>query len=241
MKVLRPLGHESLHNDRLGYTLPRGRTHRCSNDSTSAAISAEVLAKFGNDAQREQFLPGLATGTKMVFAITEPDAGSNSHRIATTATRDGDVYRLSGTKWFVTDGDVASYFLVLAWAVDGLERQPTLFIVDKDLPGVEMTDDPDFTHNFPYRHPEFTFTDTPVPVESVLGEVGQGFDLTGEWFIEERVHIAARCCGACDRLIELGTEWALEREQFGSRIFDHQAISFMLADCAAETTAASTR
>jgi acyl-CoA dehydrogenase len=127
---------------------------------------------------------------------------------------------------------------VLAWAVDGLERQPTLFIVDKDLPGVEMTDDPDFTHNFPYRHPEYTFTDAPVPVDAVLGEVGQGFDLTGEWFIEERVHIAARCCGACDRLIELGTEWALEREQFGGRIFDHQAISFMLADCAAEVTAA---
>jgi acyl-CoA dehydrogenase len=103
---------------------------------------------------------------------------------------------------------------------------------------VEMTDDPDFTHNFPYRHPEYTFTDAPVPVDAVLGEVGQGFDLTGEWFIEERVHIAARCCGACDRLIELGTEWALEREQFGGRIFDHQAISFMLADCAAEVTAA---
>jgi acyl-CoA dehydrogenase len=72
----------------------------------------------------------------------------------------------------------------------------------------------------------------------VLGELGRGFELTGEWFIEERVHIAARCVGACDRLIELGTAWALEREQFGSRIFDHQAVSFALADCAAETTAA---
>jgi len=127
---------------------------------------------------------------------------------------------------------------VLAWAVDGEERRPALFIVDKHLPGVEMTDDPDFTHNFPYRHPEYTFTDVRLPASSVLGEVGQGFDLTGEWFIEERVHIAARCCGACDRLIELGTEWALDREQFGTRIFDHQAIAFMLADCAAETTAA---
>src|SRR6478752_801584 len=75
--------------------------------------------------------------------------------IRAEAVRDGDFYRLSGKKWFVTDGDIASYFLVLAWAVDGLERQPTLFIVDKDLPGVEMTDDPDFTHNFPYRHPEY--------------------------------------------------------------------------------------
>src|SRR6266540_3015852 len=145
---------------------------------------------------------------------------------------------LSGTKWFVTDGDVASYFIVLAWAVDGHDRRPTLFLVDKDAPGVEMTADPDFTHNFPYRHPEFTFTRTPVPAESILGGLGRGFELTGEWFIEERVHIAARCVGACDRLIELGTEWALGREQFGGRIFDHQAVSFALADCAAETTAA---
>ena len=127
---------------------------------------------------------------------------------------------------------------MLAWAVDGVDRRPTLFLVDKDAPGVEMTDDPDFTHNFPYRHPEFTFTRTPVPAANVLGQVGEGFTLTNEWFIEERVHIAARCVGACSRLIELGTEWALEREQFGGRIFDHQAVSFALADCAAETAAA---
>ena len=199
---------------------------------------SNVLA-HGTPEQIERYLlPDVRGDHRHAYAITEEDAGSDPRGIRAEAIRDGDVYRLSGVKWFVTDGDIASYFLVLAWAVDGEERRPTLFIVDKDLPGVEMTDDPDFTHNFPYRHPEFTFTDTPVPVGNVLGEVGQGFDLTAEWFIEERVHIAARCCGACDRLIELGTEWALEREQFGGRIFDHQAISFMLADCAAETTAA---
>ena len=193
----------------------------------------------GTPEQIERYLlPDVRGDHRHAYAITEEHAGSDARGIRAEAVRDGDVYRLSGKKWFVTDGDIASYFLVLAWAVDGLERQPTLFIVDKDLPGVEMTDDPDFTHNFPYRHPEYTFTDAPVPVDAVLGEVGQGFDLTGEWFIEERVHIAARCCGACDRLIELGTEWALEREQFGGRIFDHQAISFMLADSAAEVTAA---
>jgi len=192
-----------------------------------------------NDHQRERWLLPTARGEMVeCYAITEEHAGSDARGIRAEAVRDGDVYRLSGTKWFVTDGDIASYFLVLAWAVDGLERQPTLFIVDKDSPGVEMTDDPDFTHNFPYRHPEFTFTKTPVPRENILGERGRGFELTGEWFIEERVHIAARCVGACDRLIELGTDWALHREQFGGRIFDHQAVSFALADCAAEVTAA---
>jgi len=193
----------------------------------------------GSPEQIEKYLLPAVRGEKMYsYAITEEHAGSDPRAIRAEAIRDGDDYRLSGVKWFVTDGDVADFLIVLAWAVDGDERRPALFIVDKDLPGVEMTDDPDFTHNFPYRHPEYTLTDVRVPAGAVLGEVGQGFDLTGEWFIEERVHIAARCCGACDRLIELGTELALEREQFGSRIFDHQAIAFMLADCAAETTAA---
>src|SRR3954452_8188354 len=184
----------------------------------------------GSPEQIEKYLLPAVRGEKMYsYAITEEHAGSDPRAIRAEAIRDGDEYRLSGVKWFVTDGDVADFLIVLAWAVDGDERRPALFIVDKDLPGVEMTDDPDFTHNFPYRHPEYTLTDVRVPAGAVLGEVGQGFDLTGEWFIEERVHIAARCCGACDGLMGIGTEWPLEREQFGSRIFDHQAIAFMLA------------
>ncbi len=182
--------------------------------------------------------PDVRGDHRHAYAITEEHAGSDPRAIATEAVWNGEHYELSGTKWFVTDGDVAAYFIVQAWAVHGIERHPTLFLVDRDAPGVEMTADPDFTHNFPYRHPEFTFTRTPVPADNILGGLGRGFDLTGEWFIEERVHIAARCVGACNRLIELGTAWALEREQFGGRIFDHQAVSFALADCAAETTAA---
>jgi acyl-CoA dehydrogenase len=193
----------------------------------------------GTPEQIERYLkPSVRGELREAYAITEEAAGSDPRAIRAEAVRRGDEYILNGTKWFVTDGDVASVFIVLAWAVDGHERQPTLFLVDKDSPGVEMTADPDFTHNFPYRHPEYTFTDTPVPASNVLGGLGRGFELTGEWFIEERVHIAARCVGACNRLIELGTAWALEREQFGSRIFDHQAVSFALADCATETTAA---
>jgi acyl-CoA dehydrogenase len=194
----------------------------------------------GTPEQIERYLlPDVRNDHRHAFAITEADAGSDPRGIEAEAVKvSDDLYELSGVKWFVTDGDVASYFIVLAWAVDGVERRPTLFLVDKDSPGVEMTADPDFTHNFPYRHPEFTFTRTPIPAANVLGKVGEGFTLTNEWFIEERVHIAARCVGACSRLIELGTEWALEREQFGGRIFDHQAVSFALADCAAETAAA---
>jgi acyl-CoA dehydrogenase len=166
----------------------------------------------GTPEQVERYLlPDVRGEHRHAYAITEGDAGSDPRAIEAEAVWTGEHYELSGTKWFVTDGDIASYFIVLAWAVDGNERLPALFLVDKDSPGVEMTADPDYTHNFPYRHPEFTFTKTPVPRENILGEPGRGFELTGEWFIEERVHIAARCVGACDRLIELGTDWALRR------------------------------
>jgi acyl-CoA dehydrogenase len=201
--------------------------------------SPSNVLQHGTPAQIERYLgPDVRGETRHAYAITEEHAGSDPRAITSEAVWNGSHYELSGCKWFVTDGDVASYFIVLAWAVDGDDRQPTLFLVDKNARGVEMTADPDFSHNFPFRHPEFTFTKTPVPAENVLGGLGRGFELTGEWFIEERVHIAARCVGASTRLIELGTAWALEREQFGSRIFDHQAVSFALADCAAETTAA---
>jgi acyl-CoA dehydrogenase len=200
--------------------------------------TANVLTHCDERQRRTYLLPAVRGERREAYAITEADAGSDPRSIEAEAVLRGGTYYLTGNKWFVTVGDVADFFVLLAWAVDGHDRQPALFLVDKESPGVEMTADPDFTHSFVFRHPEYTFTDTPIPAANVLGELGRGFELTGEWFIEERVHIAARCVGACHRLIELGTAWALEREQSGGRIFDHQAVSFALADCAAETTAA---
>src|SRR5437879_5880304 len=106
----------------------------------SAAICAEVIARFGTDAQKDAWLPGLASGDKMAFAITEPDAGSNSHRIGTTATRDGDVYRLNGSKTFISGVDECERTLVVART--GVDEQSgrgklSLFVVDSDMPGLE--------------------------------------------------------------------------------------------------------
>ena len=194
----------------------------------------------GTPEQIERYLlPDVRGEHRHAYAITEGDAGSDPardrgrgglERRALRALR-GQVVRDRRRRRLATSSSSRG-------PSTATSACPALFLVDKDSPGVEMTADPDYTHNFPYRHPEFTFTKTPVPRENILGERGRGFELTGEWFIEERVHIAARCVGACDRLIELGTDWALHREQFGGRIFDHQAVSFALADCAAEVTAA---
>ena len=108
----------------------------------SAGISAELLARFGTDAQRARWLPGLCRGEKMVFAITEPDAGSNSHNLSTTATRDGDIYRLRGTKTYISGVDEAPAMLVVARTgvdPDTGRGELSLFVVDTDAPGLERT------------------------------------------------------------------------------------------------------
>jgi alkylation response protein AidB-like acyl-CoA dehydrogenase len=145
---------------------------------------------------------------------------------------------LNGEKWFVTGPDDTDFMIFHAIALDGEQRRPTLFLVDYDAPGVRMTNDPDYTHTFADRHPQFVLEDVRVKADSVLGEVGAADELTNEWFVEERIHIGARCAGAMERLLREAVEWATGRVQFGERIYDFQGVSFPLADSAADASAA---
>ncbi len=147
-------------------------------------------------------------------------------------------YVLNGEKWFVTGPSDTDFMVFHCHALEGGEELPTLFLVDYDTPGVELIGDPDYTHTFADRHPPFRLTDVRVPVEAVLGGVGSADELSNEWFVEERLHIGARCTGAMERLLTLAVEWATERVQFGSRIYDFQGVSFPLADSAADASAA---
>ena len=167
------------------------------------------------------------------YAITEAGAGSDPGGVTGTARRQRRPLG-HGHREVVRDGgDVADFFIVHVLAIDedGSDLGPTLFLVDKG-PGVEIVDDPPFTHTFPVGHPTIRFDGVELADSQRLGPVGAGDALTNEWFIEERVHIAARCVGAMERLLEIGTAWALEREQFGQRIMDFQGVSFPLADAA---------
>jgi acyl-CoA dehydrogenase len=186
-----------------------------------------------SEEQRERYLiPGILGNRRDAVAITEADAGSDPQAIATTATPDGDGYRIDGEKWFVTVGDVADYLLVLARVQPGGEA--TMFLVDKDLPGVSVTRVPRYTHTFVYEHPEFRFEDVRVGADAVLGGIGRGYDLTRDWFTEERLMIGARTIGAAERALSLATGWAQERVQGGARLIDRQMIQSMLADSAAD-------
>jgi acyl-CoA dehydrogenase len=179
--------------------------------------------------QRERYLiPAIAGDRRDCFAVTEEKAGSDPSLIETVAEPHGDGFRITGEKWFVTVGDVADFLIVQALA--GPERAPTLFLVDKDAPGVSVKRTPAYMHTFVFEHPEFLFDAVPVGPEQVLGSVGGGYELTRDWFVEERLMIAARATGAAERALSLASAWADERVQSGGAISSHQLIGAMIAD-----------
>jgi acyl-CoA dehydrogenase len=210
-----------------------------------------VLAN-GTPEQIERYLkPALRGELHDAYAVTEAEAGSDPSRIATTARRSDAGWVIDGEKWFVTYGDVAAVYIVMAKAlVDekaslrGGQRPPlaqgelpTLFLVDRGLDGIEVIDDPPFSHTYPHGHPTIRFDGVEVPDDAVVGGLGGGEELQRSWFTEERLGIAARGVGSMWRLIEETTAWALQREQGGQRIMDYQGVSFPLADSAADAAA----
>jgi alkylation response protein AidB-like acyl-CoA dehydrogenase len=189
-------------------------------------------------AQVDRYLrPALRGELKDAYAVTERDAGSDPSAIVAAAEPTSSGFRLNAEKWFVTAGDVASVYVVMANVLEGAARLPTLFVVDRDQPGVEIIDDPAYTHSYPEGHPTVAFRDVEVSRDDVIGGVGGGEELQRSWFTEERLGIAARCCGAMWRLLDETVAWATAREQGGARIFDHQGVSFPLADSAADAAA----
>jgi acyl-CoA dehydrogenase len=183
--------------------------------------------------QRERYLePAIRGERRDAFAVTEAGAGSDPTAIVTTAKPVDGGYRLSGEKWFVNVGDAADFLIVLALVLP--ERAPTLFLVDKATPGVSVLRTPRYMHTFVYEHPEFGFDEAFVPETAVLGDVGGGYDLTRDWFVEERLMIAARTVGAAERALRSAIEWAGAREQFGERLLGFQLIQGMVADSVVE-------
>jgi acyl-CoA dehydrogenase len=191
--------------------------------------------------QRARYLDPCLRGERNgSYAITEPSQGSDARRLASTAQLDKATgeYVLNGEKWFVTGPSDTDFMIFHCHLLRDGERLPTLFLVDYDAPGVDLVHDPDYTHTFSDRHPQFRLTDVRVPADAVLGEIGEADAMTNEWFIEERLHIGARCTGAMERLLGLGVDYATHRVQFDQRIYDFEGVSFPLADSAADASAA---
>jgi acyl-CoA dehydrogenase len=223
---------------RLEWFLVEEQLGRSTNALSWHMPGAYNVLKSGTDEQIERYLkPALRGEMHDAYAVTEVEAGSDPSRIATTAARSDGGWVINGEKWFVTYGDIAAVYIVMANVIEDGEKLPTLFLVDREAGGISVVDDPPFTHTYPHGHPTIRFTDVEVPDDAVIGGVGGGDELQRAWFTEERIGIAARGVGSMWRLLEESVAWAIEREQGGNRIFDYQGVSFPLADSAADTAA----
>ncbi|MEV6641466.1 acyl-CoA dehydrogenase family protein [Amycolatopsis sp. NPDC051371] len=205
------------------------------------AISAEVITEFGTPEQRKEWLPGLASGrAKVVFAITEPDAGSNTHRLATTARRDGDEWVLDGEKYYISGVDTADALLLVARTgrdPDGSARL-SLFLMPTDAPGLTVTPLP-----VDVMLPEKQFTlhldGVRLPATALVGEEGEGFRQVFHGLNPERITGAALCVGIARYALDVAARYARERVVWDRPIGAHQGVSHALAKAKIETELAA--
>jgi alkylation response protein AidB-like acyl-CoA dehydrogenase len=206
----------------------------------SAAISAEMIAEFGTDEQRTTWLPGLANGTsKMVFAITEPDAGSNTLRISTTATRDGQDWVLTGTKYYISGVDEAEALLVVArTGQDERGAQLSLFIVPTDAAGLDARLLP-VDLLLPERQYTLHFDGVRVGPDALVGQPGEGFKQVFHGLNPERITGAALAVGVARHALTAAARYATERTVWSEPIGTHQGVSHPLAKAKIETELAA--
>jgi acyl-CoA dehydrogenase len=206
---------------------------------TNVGIGSQGLVMAGSDAQKAQWLPGIASGEIVTsFALTEPGAGSDSAAVQTRAVRGGDVYRLTGTKRFITNADKASLFTVMARTGGEGAGGVSAFLVPADLPGVSIGK-PEKKMGQQGAHVcDVNFDEVPVPAANRLGDEGEGFKIAMRVLDRGRLHIAAVCVGISERLIVDAVAYASERRQFGKKLADFQLIQAMIADSKTDTMAA---
>jgi len=191
----------------------------------------------------EYLLPTIRGERHDCLAMTEPNAGSDVRGMQTKAVREGDGYVINGSKHFISHADMADY--VILFAATGVEdtkagpkKKITGFLVDLDTPGLTIRRGPACVSHRGYHQCELFFDNMRVPVSKRLGEEGKGFELMGEWLGATRLTVAATSVGRGRRVLDMATEWAATRKQFGQPIGRFQGTGFKLADMATELEAA---
>ena len=200
-------------------------------------IGTLPIVFFGNEEQKKRYLPSLASGEKLAaYALTEPDAGSDAQGIKTTAhlSKDGRHYLLKGEKQWITNSGFADIFVVYA-KVDG--DKMTAFIVERNTPGLSVGPEFDKMGLHASSTCSVHFSDSPVPKENVLGEIGRGHIIAFNILNIGRWKLAAGCLGSCKAILEVSAKYAKERRQFGKAIAQFPAIQQKLAQMSARTFA----
>lgn len=195
-------------------------------------------------AQVERYLLPAIRGERIeCLAMTEPNAGSDLRSMQTRAERQGDSYVINGTKHFISYADVADFIVLFAASgveesQRGIRKKITSFLIDKDTPGLTVRMGPKSVSHRGFHHCELAFADCRVAVDQILGDEHRGFDVANTWLGATRLTVATQCVGRAQRALELATEWAATRKQFGQTIGKFQGTGFKLADMATEIDAA---
>jgi acyl-CoA dehydrogenase len=209
---------------------------------TTVGIGSQGIVIDGTENQKREWLPKLASGEAIAsFGLTEPDAGSDAASLRTVAVRDGDNYRISGTKRFITNAPRATIFTLMARTEPNEKGSAGIsaFILPADTPGISLGKPDKKMGQKGAVTTDVILDDVIVPASNIIGEVpGQGFKTAMKVLDRGRIHIGAVALGMADRLVEMSLNYALERKQFGERIANFQLVQALLADSKVDQLAA---
>ncbi|HET8604538.1 MAG TPA: acyl-CoA dehydrogenase family protein [Marmoricola sp.] len=207
--------------------------------SVSSGLFGKVVLAHGTEEQKQQWLPGIATGTRLgCFALTEPDHGSDAGNLTTRARRDGDDWVIDGAKIFITNGTWADVALVFARTGDAGPRGVSAFLVPTDTPGFERREIKGKLGLRGQATAELTFDGLRVPASAMVGEQGQGFKIAMQSLDKGRVSVAAGCTGIVQACLEAVVAYTTQRTQFGKPVAANQLVQEMVADISVDADAA---
>ncbi|MGN6334183.1 MAG: acyl-CoA dehydrogenase family protein [Motilibacteraceae bacterium] len=207
--------------------------------SVSNGLVGKVLVSHGTEEQKQQWLPGIATGRLLgCFGLTEPDNGSDAGNLRTRAVRDGDEYVINGSKVFITNGTWADVCLLFARTGGPGARGVSAFLVPTDTPGFGRREIKGKLGLRGQATAELSLEDVRVPASALVGEEGQGFKIAMYSLDKGRVSVAAGCVGIVQGCLEAAVSHSTERQQFGRPIASFQLVQDMIADISVDADAA---
>jgi hypothetical protein len=213
---------------------------------TSTAISVTncpvnaILMRYGNPAQKKQWLIPLAQGDMLgAFCLTEPHTGSDASSLRTTASKEGDAYVLNGVKQFITSGQNGQVAIVIAVTDKGAGKKGmSAFIVPTDAPGYSASRLEDKLGQHSSDTAQVNLDNCRIPADNLIGAEGEGYKIALGGLEGGRIGIAAQSVGMARSAFEVALAYAKDRQSFGTAIFNHQAVGFRLAECATKLEAA---
>lgn len=213
----------------------------CASTSVGMAVTnmvGETIHRFGNEEQKDRFLPALVSGSAAgAFALTEPSAGSDAFGISTVAVRDGETYVLNGSKVFITNGSHAGVMIAMAVTQKEPEKRISAFLIEPGTPGLSIGRPERKMGLKGSNTVSLSFDDCRVPGRNILGDEGDGFKIAMTALDGGRIGIASQSIGIARAALEAAISYAKERKQFDRTISEFQAIQWMIADSAMELDA----